>query len=80
MYFKNIIIVYCTNEDPHILAEANPDKYVGLLSRLQVITIDPILNPVDVVDWDFLAKLAKDKKKYDWDLTKQMVHLEKSRF
>jgi hypothetical protein len=75
MCFKNIPIIYFTNEDPRILAEANPDKYAGLLARLQVITIDPVSNPADVVDWDYLAKLAKDKKKYDWDLTKQMVHL-----
>jgi hypothetical protein len=37
------------------------------LARLQIITIDPISNPADVVDWYFPAQLAKDKKKYDWD-------------
>ncbi len=48
MCFINIPIINCTNEAAHILAE--------------VITIDPVLNPADVVEWDFLAQLAKDKK------------------
>jgi len=59
MYF--IPIIYCTNEDPRTLARANPDKYVGFLARLEI--------------WDFLAQLEKDKKKYDWELTRQMIHL-----
>ena len=75
MWFKNIPIIYCTNEDPRTLARANPDKYVGLLARLEIITIDPVSNPADIVDWDFLAQLAKDKKKYDWELTRRMIHL-----
>jgi hypothetical protein len=76
MCFKNLPIIYCTNEDPRVLAEANPDKYVGLLARLKIISINPSVNPADIVDWTLLDQLAKDKKKYDWSLTKQILHLE----
>jgi len=59
MCFINIPIINCTNEAAHILAE--------------VITIDLVLNPADVVDWDSLAQLANHKKKLNWVLTKQIV-------
>ena len=73
-YCMNIPHIHISNTNPMDHVNENPDKYRGLETRLEIIEVDPVNNPDDVVDWDNF------KYYYDDALTKTIPPtLEKSK-
>jgi len=70
----NIPHIHISNTNPMDHVNENPDKYRGLETRLEIIEVDPVNNPDDVVDWDNF------KYYYDDALTKTIpLTLDKSK-
>ena len=73
-YCMNIPHIHISNTNPMDHVNENPDKYRGLETRLEIIEVDPVNNPDDVVDWDNF------KYYYDDALTKKIpLTLDKSK-